>query len=142
MAGVRWVRFWGAGGGSQNERGGKGLLSDPVHIWSHTDCHAHTGQGCGLDPTPECHWTWGATENWVTEYYPVSLSAGTANFEISITNTTSKPGMAPLADRILGFGLILIHFARISRRWPLSPRTGRCGLGSDHFGSILMCVTC
>jgi hypothetical protein len=53
--------------------------------------------GCGADPTPECHWTWGATENWVWEYYPVSLSAGSATFEISVTNTTSKPGMARLA---------------------------------------------
>jgi hypothetical protein len=57
--------------------------------WSKTN---HIIAGCDLDPTPECHWTWGATENWVTEYYPVPLKAGTANIEISITNTTSMPG--------------------------------------------------
>jgi hypothetical protein len=25
----------------------------------------HEIAGCPGDPTPECHWTWGATENWV-----------------------------------------------------------------------------
>ena len=25
----------------------------------------HEIGGCGADPTPECHWTWGATEGWV-----------------------------------------------------------------------------
>jgi hypothetical protein len=30
----------------------------------------HEIGGCGLDPTPECHWTWGATENWVWECVP------------------------------------------------------------------------
>ena len=42
---------------------------------------------CGADPTPECHWTWGATENWVWEYYPAHLAAGEATFDITITNT-------------------------------------------------------
>jgi hypothetical protein len=43
-------------------------------IWSFGfSLRNHEIAGCGANPTPECHWTWGATENWVWEYYPVTL---------------------------------------------------------------------
>jgi hypothetical protein len=72
-------------------------------IWSFGySLRNHEIAGCGANPTPECHWTWGATENWVWEYYPVKLLAGTMTVEFLLSNTTSKPGMSPLADRNIG----------------------------------------
>ena len=76
----------------------------------------HEIAGCPGDPTPECHWTWGATENWVWEYYPVPLAAGSATFEISITNTTSKPGLAPLADRNIDAMVLTTNLTDIEMR--------------------------
>jgi hypothetical protein len=76
----------------------------------------HEIAGCGANPTPECHWTWGATENWVWEYSPVSLSAGSATFEISVSNTTSKPGMAPLADRNIDTIMLTTNLTDIKMR--------------------------
>ena len=58
----------------------------------------------------------GATENWVIEYYPVSLRAGTANIEISVTNTTSKAGMAPLADRNIDAIVMTTNLSDIKMR--------------------------
>jgi hypothetical protein len=70
-------------------------------IWSFGySLRNHEIAGCGANPTPECHWTWGATENWVWEYYPVTLTTGTVTIQLEINNVTSSPStMAPLADR-------------------------------------------
>ena len=44
-----------------------GTLSHQLWAFGWSKVNHEIG-GCDLDPTPECHWTWGATENWVTEY--------------------------------------------------------------------------
>ena len=50
------------------------------------------------------------------EYYPVSLSAGTATFQIDIANTTSKPNMAPLADRNIDAIMLTTNLTDIKMR--------------------------
>ena len=52
----------------------------------------------------------------VWEYYPVSLSAGTATFQIDIANTTSKPNMAPLADRNIDAIMLTTNLTDIKMR--------------------------
>ena len=52
----------------------------------------------------------------IFRYYPVTLSAGTANFEISVTNTTSQPGMMPLADRNIDAIVLTTNLSDIKMR--------------------------
>jgi|EP01046_Picozoa_sp_COSAG06_P081199 hypothetical protein len=52
----------------------------------------------------------------VWEYYPVSLAAGAATFEVSVTNTTSKPGLAPLVDRNIDAIVLTTNLTDIKMR--------------------------
>ena len=79
----------------------------------------HEIAGCGLDPTPECHWTWGATEGWVWEYYPASLAKGAVDFEIEVANTTAAGGA--LGDRNIDAILLTNNLTDIRMRaWRMS----------------------
>ena len=46
----------------------------------------------------------------------MSLSAGTATFQIDIANTTSKPNMAPLADRNIDAIVLTTNLSDIKMR--------------------------
>jgi hypothetical protein len=102
-------------------------------IWSFGwSLRNHEIAGCGANPTPECHWTWGATENWVYEYYPVSLAASPATIELLITNTTSAPGMAALADRNVDAVLLTQNLTDIKMRELNEQQLALDGLFSQH----------
>jgi hypothetical protein len=102
-------------------------------IWSFGwSLRNHEIAGCGANPTPECHWTWGATENWVYEYYPVSLAAAPITIELSITNCTSKKGMAALADRNVDAILLTQNITDIKMREINEQQLALDGLFSQH----------
>ena len=74
----------------------------------------HEIGGCSWDPTPECHWAWGATENWVYEYYPVTLAAGAVDIALSVTNTSSDGD--PLGDRNVDMVMLYQNLSDIQMR--------------------------
>ena len=77
----------------------------------------HEIGGCELDPTAECHWTWGATENWVWEYYPVTLAASDVTFELDVSNVTSEPRtMGMLTDRNVDAVMLTQNLTNIQNR--------------------------
>ena len=91
----------------------------------------HEIAGCGADPTPECHWTWGATEGWVWEYYPASLAAGSVALTIDVANTSSVKG-GLLGDRNLDVVLLTNNLTDISMRMLNEQQLALDGLLSQH----------
>ena len=101
----------------------------------------HDIGGCDLDPTPECHWTWGATENWVWEYYPVTLAAGTVTFELAVSNVTSTPEtMGVLTDRNVDAILLTQNLTNIQGRMLWEQQLALDGMISQQ-GEVFARVT-
>ena len=93
----------------------------------------HKIGGCTPDPTPECHWTWGATENWVWEYAAAELTEGDVTFEIAIANTTSsRDAGALLADRNIDAILLTDNMTDIEMREANEQQLALDGLFSQH----------
>ena len=91
----------------------------------------HDIGGCTLDPTPECHWTWGATENWVWEYYATTLAVGATTFAISVVNSTSVAG-DPRGDRNIDAILLTQNLTDIKMRELSEQQLALDGLFTQH----------
>ena len=89
----------------------------------------HQIAGCGANPTPECHWTWGATEGWVWEFYPARLTAGEVEIKIEVANTT-RSGV--LGDRNLDVVLLTNNLTDIRMRMVNEQQLALDGLLSQH----------
>ena len=92
----------------------------------------HEVGGCGADPTPECKWTWGATEGWVWEYYPAQLGAGEVSIELTMSNATAAGATGPLADRSLDAVLLTNNLTDIKMRMANEQQLALDGLLSQH----------